>query len=115
MYFGRIDVRISWSFITPKIFEISGLLHQSRSDTGRNWNQIEKVFPTVKVDLIPDLNDNKILELADECEADFIITGNTNDFTFSSYKGTKIVLPKHIGIIINQINKKKWSTEGYPK
>jgi predicted nucleic acid-binding protein len=41
-------------------------------------------FPTVKVDLIPDLNDNKILELADECEADFIITGNTNDFTFSS-------------------------------
>jgi putative PIN family toxin of toxin-antitoxin system len=54
----------------------------------------KKFFPTVKVDLIPDLNDNKILELADECEADFIITGNTNDFTFSSYKGTKIVTPK---------------------
>jgi putative PIN family toxin of toxin-antitoxin system len=54
----------------------------------------KKFFPTVKIDLIPDLNDNKILELADECEADFIITGNTKDFTFSSYKGTKIVTPK---------------------
>lgn len=54
----------------------------------------KKFFPTVKIDLIPDLNDNKILELADECQADFIITGNTNDFTFSSYKGTKIVTPK---------------------
>lgn len=54
----------------------------------------KKFFPTVKIDLIPDHNDNKILELAHECEADFIITGNTNDFTFSSYKGTKIVTPK---------------------
>jgi len=54
----------------------------------------KKFFPTIKVDLIPDLNDNKILELADECDADFIITGNTNDFTFSSNKGTKIVTPK---------------------
>lgn len=35
-----------------------------------------------------------ILELADECSADFIITGNTNDFTFSAYKQTKIVSPK---------------------
>jgi predicted nucleic acid-binding protein len=35
-----------------------------------------------------------ILELADECSADFIITGNTNDFTFSTYKRTKIVTPK---------------------
>jgi hypothetical protein len=35
-----------------------------------------------------------ILELADECLADFIITGNTNDFTFPTYKQTKIVTPK---------------------
>jgi hypothetical protein len=48
LYFRRIDVRISWSFITPKIFEISRLLHQSRSDTGRNWNQIVKVFSHCK-------------------------------------------------------------------
>ena len=50
--------------------------------------------PTVKLELISDLDDNMILELADECLADYIITGNTNDFTFSAYKQTKIVSPK---------------------
>ena len=44
--------------------------------------------------LISDKDDNKILELADECTADFIITGNTNDFTFPVYKQTKIVTPR---------------------
>jgi putative PIN family toxin of toxin-antitoxin system len=54
----------------------------------------KKFVPTAKVDLISDKDDNMILELADECSADFIITGNTNDFTFSEYKQTKIVSPK---------------------
>lgn len=53
-----------------------------------------KFVPTVKLDLISDADDNIILELADECLADFIITGNTTDFTFSIYKQTKIVTPK---------------------
>jgi len=35
-----------------------------------------------------------ILELADECLADFVITGNTLDFTFPTYKNTKIISPK---------------------
>jgi uncharacterized protein len=35
-----------------------------------------------------------IVELADECNAEFVITGNTKDFTFSTYKQTKIVTPK---------------------
>ena len=52
------------------------------------------VKPTSKLDLISDKDDNMFLELADECMADFIITGNTNDFTFSAYKQTKIVNPK---------------------
>lgn len=50
--------------------------------------------PQIKLDLITDADDNMILELADECNADFIITGNTTDFTFSEYKNTKIVTPK---------------------
>jgi len=50
--------------------------------------------PKITLDLISDKDDNKILELADECGADFIITGNTNDFTFPLYKKTKIVTPK---------------------
>lgn len=53
-----------------------------------------KFKPTIKLNLISDKDDNMILELADECKADFMITGNTTDFTFSSYKQTKIVTPK---------------------
>lgn len=53
-----------------------------------------KFKPTKKLNLITDKDDNMILELADECLADFVITGNTNDFTFSTYKETKIVTPK---------------------
>ena len=53
-----------------------------------------KYFPTITLELISDDDDNMILELADECKADFIITGNTNDFTFPTYKQTKIVTPK---------------------
>ena len=49
--------------------------------------------PKIKLNIISDFDDNKIIELADECNADFIITGNTNDFTFSSYKNTKILTP----------------------
>ncbi len=54
----------------------------------------KKFLPRTKIDLISDKDDNMILELADECEADFIITGNTTDFTFAEYKNTRIVTPK---------------------
>ena len=53
-----------------------------------------KYHPTLILDIISDTDDNMILELADECKADFIITGNTNDFTFSFYKNTQIVSPR---------------------
>ncbi len=49
--------------------------------------------PQIKLEIISDKDDNKILELADESEADFVITGNTTDFTFQKYKDTKIVIP----------------------
>jgi putative PIN family toxin of toxin-antitoxin system len=51
-------------------------------------------IPQTSVDIISDKADNMILELADECSADFIITGNTTDFTLSEYKNTKIVTPR---------------------
>jgi putative PIN family toxin of toxin-antitoxin system len=54
----------------------------------------EKYSPNAKLDLISDKDDNMILELADECQADFVITGNTNDFTFPMYKQTLIVTPR---------------------
>lgn len=53
-----------------------------------------KYFPNIKIELIKDFDDNKFLELSETCNADFLITGNTNDFTFQEYKGTKILTPK---------------------
>ncbi len=53
-----------------------------------------KHTPAIKVSLIRDVDDNKFLELSEICSADFLITGNTNDFTMKQYKGTKIVTPK---------------------
>jgi putative PIN family toxin of toxin-antitoxin system len=50
--------------------------------------------PLISLDLLSDKDDNKILELADVCEADYIITGNTNDFTFPTYKNTQILTPR---------------------
>ena len=50
--------------------------------------------PKIKLQLISDADDNMVLELADECAADFVITGNTTDFIFSTYKATKIVTPR---------------------
>ena len=51
-------------------------------------------IPLISLNMISDKDDNKILELADVCAADYVITGNTNDFTFSVYKSTRIVTPK---------------------
>lgn len=53
-----------------------------------------KYFPEIKIELIKDLDDNKFLELSEVCKADFLITGNTNDFTIKKYKETRIVTPK---------------------
>jgi uncharacterized protein len=53
-----------------------------------------KFLPSKKLTVISDKDDNKFLELALECKADFLITGNTNDFTMKKYKRTKIVTPK---------------------
>ncbi len=53
-----------------------------------------KFQPKTKLNIISDKDDNKLLELAIECHADFLITGNTKDFTITKYKGTIILTPK---------------------
>ena len=50
--------------------------------------------PTLKIRVIMDVSDNKFLELAIIGKAEYVITGNKNDFTMSEYKGIKIVTPK---------------------
>jgi putative PIN family toxin of toxin-antitoxin system len=56
-------------------------------------------FPEITIDLLSDKDDNMILELAETCSADYIITGNTTDFTFSDFKNTKIITPKEYWLI----------------
>lgn len=53
-----------------------------------------KFSPKDRIEIIADSPDNRLLELAFESKADFIITGNTNDFTMSEFGGTKIISPK---------------------
>jgi len=47
-----------------------------------------KFFPTSKLTIISDKDDNKFLELSSESKADFLITGNTNGFTIKKFKQT---------------------------
>ncbi|MHA7830119.1 MAG: putative toxin-antitoxin system toxin component, PIN family [Flagellimonas sp.] len=54
----------------------------------------ETYEPKTKLDMIADESDNRLLELAQISKADFIITGNTNDFSMDSFEGTKIMTPK---------------------
>jgi len=58
-------------------------------------------LPQITLDLLPDKDDDMILELADVCLADYIVTGNTNDFTISAYKNTQIVTPREFWLIFH--------------
>jgi len=50
--------------------------------------------PKNRLDILKDKSDNKLLELADESNADFLITGNNVDFTMTHYKNTQILSPR---------------------
>jgi len=50
--------------------------------------------PKIRLDIIKDKSDNKLLELADESNANFLITGNNVDFTMPHYKNTRIISPR---------------------
>ena len=78
----------------PKFARYSNFVSNGESILVEIGSRAEIYKPKIKLDIISDHDDNKILELADESKADFIIIGNTNDFKFAKYKKTKIVTPK---------------------
>jgi uncharacterized protein len=51
-------------------------------------------YPKTKLNIISDIDDNKLLELCMEAEAEFLITGNTNDFSMKKFQKTLILTPK---------------------
>lgn len=56
---------------------------------------LAKTFePTEKLTILKDDPDNRLLELAVTAKADFIITGNSQDFSFKEFRGTKIISPR---------------------
>ena len=61
-------------------------------------------IPQEKIRKIKDESDNMLVELAIESGANFLITGNTSDFTIKKYKRTKIVTPRDIGRTISPIH-----------
>jgi hypothetical protein len=50
--------------------------------------------PAIKLSVLKDESDNKFLKLSVEAKADYLITGNHNDFTLTEFMGTKIISPK---------------------
>jgi len=60
--------------------------------------------PDIELNVISDKTDNKFLELAVYGQAEYLITGNTNDFTIEEYENVKILSPrKFLEIIEKQI------------
>jgi hypothetical protein len=72
----------------PDFLRNAGLVLNYMNKNAKKYN------PQTTVDAIKDKDDNMLLELALEAKADFIITGNTNDFVMPEFEGTKIVTPK---------------------
>ena len=58
-----------------------------------NYSQITE--PKIKVNVIKeDPSDDKVLECALSCKAEFIISGNKHLLELGEYKGIKILTPK---------------------
>ena len=78
----------------PKFAQITDFL----SNTEIVLSRFEKIAllyePKIRLNIIKDKSDNKLLELADKSNADFLITGNHVDFTITHYKNTQILSPR---------------------
>ena len=78
----------------PKFTRFPDFISKAEFILAQIETKASKYYPTQRLDIINDNPDNRLLELAVASNADFIITGNTNDFTMSHFEGTKIVSPK---------------------
>ncbi len=52
------------------------------------------ILPTERIQVIADEPDNRVLEVAVAAQARVIVTGNTRDFSFSSFRNILIQTPK---------------------
>lgn len=64
-------------------------------------SKASKFQPKIKLKIISDQADNRLLEFAETCKANYIVTGNSKDFTMAVYKSSKIVLPREMFELLN--------------
>ncbi|CAN5183253.1 putative toxin-antitoxin system toxin component, PIN family [soil metagenome] len=60
----------------------------------------KKFVPQTHISLVRDPNDNFLLELAEEANADYIISGDKDLLILKNYKGTKILTPAEFLLIV---------------
>jgi putative PIN family toxin of toxin-antitoxin system len=104
---GRIDVCVSEALMReyrdvlrrPKFSVYDDFVARAELLLADIETKATMCIPRISLRLLSDKDDNKILELADVCTADYVITGNTNDFTFPTYKSTQIVTPKEYWLL----------------
>ena len=78
----------------PKFTRITDFLNNAEIVLSR-FEKIALFYePKIRLDIIKDKSDNKLLELVDESNAGFLITGNNVDFTMTHYKNTQILSPR---------------------
>jgi len=78
----------------PKFAKVSNFENNAKLILSR-FTKIALFYePKIRLSIIKDKSDNKLLELAHESNADFLITGNNTDFTITHYKHTQILSPR---------------------
>jgi hypothetical protein len=77
-----------------KFSKMQGFRHNADVVLSKIRDLAQFYKPQIAVDLLSDADDNKFLELALTSSADFLITGNTQDFTITEFEYTRIVTPR---------------------
>lgn len=78
----------------PKFLKYPDFVLQAEKLIADIKNRAKMYAPLIDLKLIKDAKDNRFMELAHVSNADYLITGNTNDFTLKKYFDTQIVSPK---------------------
>ena len=78
----------------PKFIKFTDFFVNAQTLLLRIETMSQKFTPQVTLNILPDKDDNMLLELALESRADFLVTGNTNDFVIPGYEQTRILTPR---------------------
>nr|NQU93851.1 putative toxin-antitoxin system toxin component, PIN family [Bacteroidota bacterium] len=81
-------------FERPKFAKYPDFVGKAREMLLEIADRATKYETRIKIELISDADDNRFLELAHTCQADFLITGNLKHFTMKQFHKTRIISPK---------------------